>query len=81
MGNSAENGVIPLALDRKNYLFCGNHEAARRTAVIYSLPGACKINKVNLVEWPANVLNRISDCKMNDLPKLLPGQWMKTPGP
>ncbi|MBP6610765.1 MAG: transposase, partial [Paludibacter sp.] len=33
--NLAENAVRPLALGRKNYLFCGNHEAAERTAIIY----------------------------------------------
>lgn len=40
--NLADNAVRPLALGRKNYLFCQNHEAAGRTAVIYSLLGTCK---------------------------------------
>jgi hypothetical protein len=30
----------------------GNHAAAGRTAIIYSLLGACKINHFNPVEWP-----------------------------
>jgi transposase len=76
--NGAENGVRPLALGRKNYLFCGNHEAARRTAIIYSLLGTCKINSVNPVEWLADILNRINDCKINDLHLLLPGKWEKS---
>jgi hypothetical protein len=71
--NGAENGVRPLALGRKNYLFCGNHEAARRTAIIYSLLGTCKINNVNPVEWLTDVFNRIPDCKMKDLYRLMPG--------
>ena len=73
--NGAENGVRPLALGRKNYLFCGNHEAAKRTAIIYSLLGTCKINKVNPTEWLTAVFNQISDCKKNDLDRLLPDQW------
>jgi transposase len=73
--NGAENGVRPLALGRKNYLFCRNHEAARRTTVIYSLLGTCKINNVNPVEWLTDVLNRIQDCKTNDLYNLLPEEW------
>jgi len=77
--NGAENGIRPLALGRKNYLFCGNHEAAKRTAVIYSLLGVCKINNVNPAEWLTDVFNRISDCKMNDLPRLLPDRWNKSP--
>jgi hypothetical protein len=70
--NGAENGVRPLALGRKNYMFCGNHEAAKRTAIIYSLLGTCKINKVNPCEWLTDVFNQIADCKTNDLYKLLP---------
>jgi hypothetical protein len=48
--NDAENGIRPLAVSRKNCLFCGNHEAAKRTAIIYSLPGTCKINNLNPAE-------------------------------
>jgi transposase len=75
--NGVENGVRPLALGRKNYLFCGNHEAAERTAMIYSLLGTCKINNINPTEWLTDVFNRISDCKMHDLNRLLPDQWKK----
>lgn len=75
--NGAENGVRPLALGRKNYLFCGNHEAARRTAIIYSLLGTCKINQVNPIEWMTNVLNKILDTKVDDLHRLLPEEWEK----
>jgi len=75
--NGAENGVRPLALGRKNYLFCGNHEAAKRTAIIYSLLGTCKINNINPAEWLTNVFNNIPNCKVNDLYRLLPDQWGK----
>jgi transposase len=75
--NMAENGVRPLALGRKNYLFCGNHEAAKKTATIYSLLGTCKINNINPNEWLTDVFNRIPECKVNDLKKLLPDQWRK----
>jgi hypothetical protein len=73
--NGAENGVRPLVLGRKNYFFCGNHQATGRTAIIYSLLGICKINHVNPVEWLADVLNRMNDCKMSNLARLLPRQW------
>jgi transposase len=76
--NGAENGIRPLALGRKNYMFCGNHEAAKRTAIIYSLLGTCKINNVNPTEWLTDVFNRIPDCKMNDLHLLLPDRWVKS---
>ena len=73
--NGAENGVRPLALGRKNYLFCGNHEAAQKTAIVYSLLGTCKLNSVNPEKWLTYVFNNILDCKTNDLKKLLPEEW------
>jgi hypothetical protein len=76
--NGAENGIRPLALGRKNYLFCGNHEAARHTAIIYSLLGTCKLNNVNPTQWLTDVLNRIQDCKNTQLQTLLPAEWKAT---
>jgi len=55
----AENGVRSLALGRKNYLFCGNDQAAERTAVIYSLLGSCKLAGVNPLAWLTDVLTRL----------------------
>ena len=36
--NGAENAVRPLALGRKNYLFCRNHEAAYHAAIVQRGP-------------------------------------------
>ena len=45
--NLAENAIRPITLGRKNYLFCGNHEAAGWMAIICSLIGTCKEQHVN----------------------------------
>jgi transposase len=74
--NLAENAVRPLALGRKNYLFCQNHEAAGRTAVIYSLLGTCKIWGVNPTLWLTDVLARIQDHSVQKLDELLPDNWV-----
>ena len=34
--NLIENSIRPVALGRKNYLFAGSHEGARRAAMVYS---------------------------------------------
>ena len=73
--NLAENAVRPLALGRKNYLFCGNHEAAGRTAIIYSLMGTCVANQINPQEWLTDILNRILDHNIQKLDELLPHNW------
>lgn len=39
--NLVENAVRPLALGRKNFLFCGNHDTAARAAIVYSLVDSC----------------------------------------
>ncbi|WP_320167752.1 IS66 family transposase [Mangrovibacterium marinum] len=76
--NLAENAIRPLALGRKNYLFCGNHEAAENAAVIYSLLGCCKTANVNPTEWLTDVLSKIpvynNDYSL-DLADLLPHNW------
>jgi len=73
--NGAENGVRGLALGRKNYLFCGNDQAAVRTAMIYSLLGSCKAANINPFAWLTDVLKRIPDHSIIRLQELLPANW------
>lgn len=48
--NLVENAIRPLAIGRKNYLFCGNDDAAIRAAVVYSLIGYCKAAGISPTE-------------------------------
>ena len=73
--NLIENSIRPVALGRKNYLFAGSHEAAQKAAMIYSFLGTCKINNINQSDWFNDILNRISDYKVNHLEELLPNNW------
>ena len=76
--NLAENAIRPLALGRKNYLFCGNHDAAENAAIMYSLLGCCKTNDVNPREWLTDVLTQIPKYNNDyslDLADLLPHNW------
>lgn len=73
--NLAEQAVRPLALGRKNYLFCRNHEAAYNTAVVYSLLGTCRLWGIDPVKWLADVFSRIQDCSLRRLEELLPHKW------
>lgn len=78
--NLAENSIRPLALGRKNYLFCGNHDAAEDAAVIYSLLGCCKAADVSYRDWMEYVLSHIHDYDNDyskDLAELLPHNWKK----
>ena len=73
--NGAENAVRPLALGRKNYLFCRNHEAAYHTAVVYSLLGTCRLWDMEPLRWLTDVFSRIQDCSEKHLEELLPHMW------
>lgn len=72
--NLIENSIRPVALGRRNYMFAGSHEAAHRSAIIYSLLATCKINNVEPQAWLTNTLSVISDCPTSQLHTLLPGQ-------
>lgn len=78
--NLVENAIRPLALGRKNYLFCGNHDAAENAAIMYSLLGCCKACNVNPGQWLTDVLTRIpayNNDYSRDLAELLPHNWIK----
>jgi transposase len=76
--NLVENTIRPLALGRKNYMFCGNHDAAENAAIMYSLLGCCAALDVNPREWLTDVLTKIpyynNDYSL-DLADLLPHNW------
>lgn len=75
--NMVENSIRPLAIGRKNYLFCGDDEAAQRTAVVYSLLATCKARGVDERAWLEDVLRRIPEYELGqkDFSDLLPGNW------
>lgn len=59
--NLVENGQRPVALSRKNYLFCKNHDAAEDAAVMYTMMGCCKLAGVNVEEWLTYFLDRVHE--------------------
>ena len=74
--NGIENAIRPLALGRKNYLFAGNHEAAIRAAIVYSLFSSCKAAGIEPREWLEDILVRLS-AYTGDIGALLPCNWQK----
>jgi transposase len=64
-----------VAVGRKNYLFAGSHEAAQRSAMLYSLMGTCKLHDINPFSWLKNVLERIPVHPINRIQELLPYNW------
>ena len=76
--NQIENAIRPLAIGRKNYLFAGSHQGAKRAAMFYSFFGTCKKHEVNPYEWLKNTLENIADAKMSELDHYLPQNFQKS---
>lgn len=70
--NGVENAIRPIAIGRKNYLFCGNHAAAERAATVYTLISCCKAAGVDPRHWLEDVLTRLETTRPEDL---LPSVW------
>ena len=76
--NLAENVIRPITLGRKNYLFCGNHEAAVNMSVICSLLATCKAHDVNPREYLNDVIAQMpyyKNATHEELLNLLPHKW------
>ena len=68
--NLIENSVRPIAIGRKNYLFCGNDDAAEDAAIIYTMMGCCKEAGADFRKWTNYFLEHIHEYD-NDLSKPL----------
>ena len=68
--NLIENSVRPIAIGRKNYLFCGNDDAAEDAAIIYTMMGCCKAAGADFRKWTNYFLEHIHEYD-NDLSRPL----------
>lgn len=73
--NCIEREMRPIAIGRKNYLFAGSHEGAKRAAIIYSFFATARLHKVNPYEWLRDVLRRMRSLDTAEYPLLLPQRW------
>jgi transposase len=73
--NLAEHSIRPIAVGRRNYMFCGNDDAAQDAAVIYSFMGCCKAAGADFRAWLIYFLEHVHDYDNDyskDLAELLP---------
>ena len=79
--NLIENAIRPLALGRKNWLFCGNDASAYRAAIVYSLIASCRAADVDPRQWLEHVLIEIPSRRKTgqSMEDLLPSEYAKRP--
>lgn len=78
--NLVENAIRPLALGRKNYLFCWNDASAIRASMMYSFIASCKANDIDPRSWFEDVIRRIPEYEYGEMnvSTLLPQHWSPT---
>ena len=78
--NLVENTIRPVSLGRKNYLFAGSHQAAQRSAMIYSFFAICKKHEVNPYKWLKYTLENILSINHKKIKDLYPQNFKNIGG-
>ncbi len=70
--NLVENAIRPVALGKKNYLFSGSHNGAKRSAIFYTLVSNAKLQGLEPFSYLRDILEIIADYLVNKISDLLP---------
>lgn len=73
--NRSEAALRRVALGRKNYLFVGHEEAGKNIAGLFSLIASCAANRLNPLDYLADVLTRIGSHDHRKIDEILPDRW------
>jgi transposase len=73
--NHLEREIRPIAVGRKNWLFCWTELGAYDTGVIQSLLATCRLQGVDPYTYLVDVLQRISSHPARDVALLTPRLW------
>lgn len=76
--NLVENAIRPVAVGRKNYLFAGSHDGAKRLALFYTLVNNAKSAGLNPETYLREVISRIASHPYHKLDDLLPQNMILT---
>ena len=76
--NAAEQQMRPIAVGRRNWLFCGSDKGGNRAAIIYSMIQTCKRHDINPFDYFRDVLTRIADHPINQIHELTPLIWKES---
>ena len=74
--NRVERALRTVAVGRKNYLFAGSDDGARRAAILYTVLGTARLAGVDPLAYLTDVLDRISlGWPGSRIAELLPDAW------
>jgi transposase len=73
--NEIERAIRPVAVGRKNWLFCWSEVGAKYAAIAFTLIESCKMNGVNPWEYIMDVLQRIDSHPARQIHLMTPKHW------
>ena len=73
--NYVERVIRPVALGRKNWMFCWSEVGAKYAAIAYILIQCCKLHGINPWEYLVHVLHRIDTHPAREVHLLTPKNW------
>jgi transposase len=76
-----ENAIRPTALGKKNWLFIGEAQAGDRSAIVYTVIESCRRRGIDSYAYLRDVLTRLPEMTMQQVPDLLPAVWAKPSQP
>jgi transposase len=79
--NGAENQLRVVAVGRKNWLFAGSQEGARRAAILYTLVQGCKLAGIDPFLYFRDVLIRVTTHSASRIDELTPKGWARAFAP
>jgi transposase len=73
--NHLERAIRPVAIGRKNWMFCWTEIGAERLGIIQSLISTCRLHGVHPYTYLVDVLQRISIHPASAVEELTPRRW------
>lgn len=73
--NHLEQAIRPIALGRKNWMFCWTELGARYVGIIQSLLATCRVQGVDAYTYLVDVLQRVETHPAKDVALLTPRLW------
>jgi hypothetical protein len=73
--NHLEREIRPIAVGRKNWLFCWTELGARDVGIFQSLLSTCRLQELDPYTYLVDVLQRVDQHPMSEVAKLTPRLW------
>jgi transposase len=75
--NQLEREIRPVALGRKNWLFCWTEVGARQVGIIYSVLASCRLQGIDPYVYLVDVLQRVDTHPAQEVHLLTPRLWKR----